>query len=64
MVRGNKNQGKQDLSESMQCLYEATIWMAARIREMKLKDKDVVIVIGPTRAGKGTLLAALNGVKM
>jgi len=31
---------------------------------MNLKDKDVFVVLGPTRTGKGTLLAALQGVKM
>ena len=31
---------------------------------MQLKNKNVVVVIGPSRAGKGTLLAALMGYKM
>ena len=31
---------------------------------MQLKNKNVVVVIGPSRAGKGTLLAALMGFKM
>ena len=31
---------------------------------MNLKEKDVFVVLGPTRTGKGTLLAALQGVKM
>ena len=31
---------------------------------MDLKDKDIFLVIGPSRAGKGTLLAALLGHKM
>ena len=31
---------------------------------MQLADKDVVVVIGPSRAGKGTLLAALSGQRM
>jgi energy-coupling factor transporter ATP-binding protein EcfA2 len=31
---------------------------------MDLHDKDVFLVIGPSRSGKGTLLAALLGHKM
>ena len=31
---------------------------------MELADKDVFIVIGASRTGKGTLLTALQGVKM
>lgn len=31
---------------------------------MKLADKDVFVVIGVTRSGKGTLLTALQGRKM
>lgn len=31
---------------------------------MDLASKDIFLVIGPSRAGKGTLLAALLGQKM
>ena len=31
---------------------------------MKLENKDIFIVIGPSRTGKGTLLAALQGHNM
>lgn len=31
---------------------------------MELENKDIFIVLGPTRTGKGTLLTALQGVKM
>ena len=31
---------------------------------MDLANKDVVVVIGPSRVGKGTLLTAFTGVKM
>ena len=31
---------------------------------MKLQQKDVIITIGPSRAGKGTLLTALKGNTM
>jgi len=31
---------------------------------MDLKEKDVVVIAGPSRVGKGSLLAALSGVKM
>ena len=31
---------------------------------MDLYQKDIVIVIGPTRTGKGTLLNALSGEKI
>ena len=50
--------------ETVQCLYEATTWMFAQVDDMHLEDKDIFIVLGPTRTGKGTLLTALQGVKM
>ena len=31
---------------------------------MDLKNKDIFIVLGPTRTGKGTLLTALKGIQM
>ena len=50
--------------DTVQCLYEATTWMFAQVDEMQLQHKDVFIVLGPTRTGKGTLLTALKGVQM
>lgn len=50
--------------DTVQCLYEATTWMFAQVDEMKLQDKDIFIVLGPTRTGKGTLLTALKGIEM
>ena len=38
--------------------------MFAQVDALHLEDKDVFIVLGPTRTGKGTLLTALQGVKM
>ena len=38
--------------------------MFAQVDDMQLKNKDVFIVLGPTRPGKGTLLTALKGVPM
>ena len=46
-------------AQTVQVLYEATHWMFNQVDEMKLKDKDIFVVLGPTRTGKGTLLAAL-----
>ena len=43
---------------------EAIEWYLGIIEELKLGDKDIFIVIGPSRAGKGTLLQALLGWKM
>lgn len=50
--------------QTVQCLYEATTWMFAQVDDMQLKEKDIFIVLGPTRTGKGTLLTALKGVPM
>ena len=47
------------LEESVQCLHEGISWMEERVNEMELADKDMVVVVGPPKAGKGTLLAAL-----
>jgi len=38
--------------------------MKEKVDEMQIENKDVIVVIGPSRSGKGTLLAALEGVKM
>ena len=38
--------------------------MKAKIKQMNLTHKKVLVVIGSTRAGKGTLLTALKGIKM
>lgn len=50
--------------DTVQCLYEATTWMFEQVDQMELEDKDIFIVLGPTRTGKGTLLTALQGVQM
>lgn len=51
-------------AETVQCMFEATTWMFAQVDEMKLEEKDIFVVLGPTRTGKGTLLTALQGTKM
>jgi len=51
-------------SDSIQCLSEATIWNEQTVKEMNLKDKDIFIVIGASRTGKGTLLSAMMGQTM
>ena len=50
--------------DSIQLLYEAIEFMFAYVDNMNLNDKDIFIVVGPSRTGKGTLLAALKGQKM
>ena len=50
--------------DSIQLLYEAIEFMFAYVDNMNLHDKDIFIVVGPSRTGKGTLLAALKGQKM
>jgi guanylate kinase len=45
-------------------LYEAIDFLFAYVDGLNLHDKDVFIVVGPSRTGKGTLLAALKGQKM
>jgi len=39
-------------------------WNAANIEQMELAEKDVFVIIGATRSGKGTLLTAIQGRKM
>ena len=43
----------------MQFLYEAIDFLFKYVDDMKLHEKDIFIVVGPSRTGKGTLLAAL-----
>ena len=43
---------------------EALQWYFEQIDQMELAEKDIFIVIGPSRVGKGTLLSALQGWKM
>lgn len=50
--------------QSIQCLAEATEWLFNSVDELGLENKDILLVVGPSRAGKGTLLAALNGTEM
>lgn len=49
---------------SIQCLYEAIDFLSLEIEKMDVKNKDLFIVIGASRTGKGTLLAALHGAKL
>ena len=51
-------------AQSIQCMYETTEWLFDSVDSLNIKDKDILIVIGPSRAGKGTLLTALKGVEM
>ena len=51
-------------AQSIQCLSEATEWLFDCVDSLGLEDKDILVVVGPSRAGKGTLLTALNGVEM
>lgn len=57
---------RQELTaaQSIQCLSEATEWLFDSVDSLGLEDKDILIVVGPSRAGKGTLLTALKGVEM
>jgi ABC-type sugar transport system ATPase subunit len=47
--------------DSVQLLYEAIEFLFTYVDNMNLHDKDIFIVVGPSRTGKGTLLAALKG---
>lgn len=51
-------------AQSIQCLSEGTEWLFDCVDALGLEDKNILIVVGPSRAGKGTLLTALNGVEM
>ena len=45
-------------------MHEAITWIFDKVDQLNLANKDVIVVIGPSRSGKGTLLAALQGSKM
>lgn len=49
---------------SIQLLQEAREWLTNTIYDMELANKDVFLVIGASRTGKGTLLEALKGTPM
>ena len=50
--------------QSLMTIKEAIQWGFEIIDQMKLEEKDIFIVIGPSRSGKGTLLQALKGKAM
>lgn len=50
--------------DSIQLLHEAIEFLFGYVDTMQLHEKDIFIVVGPSRTGKGTLLAALKGQKM
>ena len=52
------------VGEQIQCLAEAIEWQFDKVDQLELEDKDIFIPLGPSRTGKGTLLAALQGFKM
>lgn len=51
-------------AQSIKLLYEARHWLSTTIHAMDLHSKDIFIVIGPSRTGKGTLLEALKGANI
>ena len=53
--------GQMDISESLMCMQESNDWNNKIIDQMNLQNKDIFLVIGPSRSGKGTLLSALLG---
>lgn len=52
---------KMGPSERIQIIDEACRFMFSHVDDMKLQQKDVLVVIGQSRTGKGTLLSALQG---
>ena len=61
---GNPVQFSVSQAKSIQLLYESREWLMSIIEDMNLQSKDIFLVIGPSRTGKGTLLEALKGTKM
>ena len=65
-----KNKDKHELilnqepHKNVKCLAEAIEWLFDEVDKLQVADKDILVVIGPSRVGKGTLLAALSGQKM
>lgn len=52
------------VGDQIQCMAEAIEWQFDKVDELQLEDKDILIPLGPSRTGKGTLIAALQGFKM
>lgn len=50
--------------ERVQIVHEATQFFFGIVDAMDLKEKDLLVVIGQSRTGKGTLLSALKGHRM
>lgn len=48
-------------SDSIQCLSESLDWLFESVDRIQLHEKDIFIVLGASRTGKGTLLCALQG---
>lgn len=52
------------LDEKIEAIYAGIHWQYKWIADMDLENKEVLILIGPSRVGKGTLLEAIKGTKM
>ena len=64
MNKPQKDRHQFSPSEQIQCLADSIECLFESVDKMNVEDKDIAVVIGPTRAGKGTLLSALKGQKM
>lgn len=51
-------------SQSIQCLHEAIDFFSLEVDRLAVDEKEIFIVIGASRTGKGTLLAALHGAQI
>jgi len=65
-IRQNERRADSDftMSESGNLMLQIEHAMINRINQMQLHNKNIIVVIGATRAGKGTLCAALQGYTM
>jgi len=52
------------MGESASLILEIDTIMQTKIDQMELNNKDIILTIGPSRVGKGTLCSALKGIEM
>ena len=50
--------------DKIRALAEAIEWMFNKVDQLDLCNKDIFLPLGPSRTGKGTLLAAMQGYEM
>ena len=61
IMRRNENNDKEELPDQIRQLIAGMQYFEIKIKQMELQDKDVIVVVGPPKSGKGILSLALMG---